>query len=135
MLTENDVVDAVSAFLKSKGFVIDQSLTTSQKGIDIVATHPTKGQCYIEAKGATSSKTGSSRHGKVFNNNQIKTHVGVALLKSFQTMQNHKNAEVAIALPNDPGHMQVINSIRDPIKRCGIKVYLVDDNLSVQQYL
>jgi len=135
MQTENDVVNAVSSYLKGKGYTIDQALTTSQQGIDIEATHPKHGRCFVEAKGATSSKESSSRYGKEFNGNQIKTHIGVALLKSFQTIQLHKNAMVIIALPNNPGHRHVIDSMHDPIKKSGLKIYLVNKNASVEEYI
>ena len=134
MLTENDVVTAVSNYLKEKGYTIDQALTTSQQGIDIVATHPTHGKCLVEAKGATSSKTSSNRYGKEFNNNQIKTHVGVALLKSFQTIQINKDADVVIALPDNSGHRKIIYSMHYPIKKSGIKVFFVSNESRVEIY-
>ena len=115
MLTENDVVTAVSNYLIEKGYTIDQALTTSQQGIDIVATHPVHGRYLVEAKGSTSSKKGSSRYGIEFNNNQIKTHIGMAILKSFQTIQFNKYAEVVIALPDNTGHRKLIESMRYPI--------------------
>ena len=131
MLTENNIVEYVSIFLKKKGYNIDQALTTSQQGIDIIAKHPEKGYCLVEAKGATSSKKESSRFGKEFNANQIKTHVGVAILKSYQTLQEHPSAKVAIALPNNTGHKKVINSIREPLKKSGIKLFFVNKDGSV----
>ena len=134
MLTENDVVTAVSNYLLEKGYAIDQSLTTSQQGIDIVASHPTHGRCLVEAKGATSSKKTSSRYGKEFDSNQIKTHVGVAILKSFQTIQIHKDAEVVIALPDNTGHRKIIDSIRHPIKESGITVFFVTEDSKVEIY-
>ena len=135
MLTENDVVNAVSSFLIEQGYTIDQALTTSQQGIDIEATKPDGTRCYVEAKGATSSKQDSSRYGKEFNGNQIKTHIGVALLKSFQTLQLHPASEVVIALPGNDGHRKVIDSMFTPIKTSGIKVFFVNNGASVEQYI
>tara|TARA_B110000908_G_C10210019_1_gene429708 strand:+ start:1123 stop:1449 length:327 start_codon:yes stop_codon:yes gene_type:complete len=83
-------------------------------------------RCFIEAKGATSSKVGSKRYGLEFNSNQVKTHIGVALLKLFQTLQQHPHAEVVIALPDNPGHRKVLESMFTPLKSSGIKVYLVN---------
>jgi len=135
MLTENDVVNAVSIFLKGRGYTIQQALTTSQHGIDIEATNSEKRRCFVEAKGATSSKSASNRYGKEFTASQIKTHVGVALLKSFQTLQLHKDAEVIIALPNNSGHKSIIASMLIPIKNSGVKIYLVNENASVEIYI
>lgn len=134
MLTENDVVTAVSNFLVEKGYAIDQALTTTQQGIDIVATHPTHGRCLVEAKGATSSKKSSSRYGIEFNANQIKTHVGVAILKSFQTIQLNKDANVVIALPDNTGHRKIIDSMSYPIEKSGIKIFFVNEEYYVEIY-
>lgn len=135
MLTENDVVTAVSKYLIENGYVIEQALTTSQQGIDIVATHPTHGKCLVEAKGATSSKKTSSRYGIEFNNNQIKTHVGVAILKSFQTIQLNKEAEVVIALPDNTGHRKIIDSMSHPIEKSGITVFFGNEESKVEEYM
>ena len=135
MLNENDVVRFVSIFLQDHGYVINQSCSTSQRGIDIEAKHPDKGQCFVEAKGATSSKEGTKRYGKEFNKSQIKTHIGVSLIKSFQTLQQYSSAEVIIALPDNLDHREVIDLMKTPIQRSGIQVYLVNDDGSVEQYI
>ena len=135
MLTENDVVRFVSAYLQKNGYVINHALTTKQRGIDIEATHQERGRCFVEAKGATSSIKGSRRYGLEFNKSQIKTHIGVALLQSFQTLQQNESPEVIIALPNNADHRAVIDSIRTPIKNAGIYVYLVNDSGSIEQYI
>ena len=135
MLTENEVVASVTQFLEQHGYTVDKALTTSQQGIDIEATAASGKKCYVEAKGATSSKPGTKRFGLEFNSNQIKTHIGVALLKSFQTLELHPNAEVVIALPGNNGHRRVINSMYMPIKNSGIKVYFVDPDGEVSIYI
>ncbi|MBT4024851.1 hypothetical protein [Desulfobacula sp.] len=135
MLTENNIVDFVSKYLEKDGCTITQALNTKQQGIDIVAEHPQKGYCFVEAKGATSSKKGSSRYGKEFNSSQIRTHMGVAILKSFQTLQLHPTSQVAIALPNNKGHRGIIDSMQLPIRNSGIRVYLVNEDGSVEVYI
>ena len=125
MLTENNIIEFVSAFLEENGYNIEQTLTTNQPGIDIIACHPKKGYCYVEAKGATSSKKGTSRFGKEFSISQVKTHIGVAILKSYQTLQHDSSAEVVIALPDNINHRKVIDSIRVPLINSGIKVYFI----------
>ena len=135
MLTENEVVQAVVQYLSDQGYEIDQALSTSQKGIDIEATHPARGKSFVEAKGATSSIITSKRYGKEFDSKQIKKNVGVALLKSFQTMQLHPESIVAIALPNNEGHRKVIESIKEPIKNSVLKVYMVNNDASIYIYI
>ena len=107
LLNENDVVNFVSIYLEKKGYKIEQKLTTTQRGIDIVAHHPEKGCCCVEAKGATSSKKDSNRYNKEFNSSQVKTHIGVAILRSFQTKQQHTTSLVVIALPNNQKHKAI----------------------------
>jgi len=135
MLTENDVVEAVSSFLTKNGYSIDKALNTRQQGIDIEATAPSGLKCFVEAKGATSSKRESSRYGKEFDNNQVKTHVGVALLKSFQTLHKYKSSEVVIALPNNKAHRSLVESIYSPIKASGIRIFLVNQDGTVDIFI
>lgn len=135
MLTENDVVLAVSEFLETEGYSIEQALNTTQQGIDIEATNKNGVRCFVEAKGATSSKVGSKRYGKEFNGNQIKTHIGVAILKSFQTLQLYPESEVVIALPGNSGHRKVLDLMVTPIRNSGIKVFLVSDSAVVEKYI
>ena len=93
MLTENDVVELVSAELQRTGFKIEQQLSTTQTGIDIVATSPEGVYYGVEAKGATSSKLESPRYGKEFNKSQVKTHIGMALVAAFRLKNARQNAE------------------------------------------
>jgi len=135
MLTENDVVDNVCEFLGKQGYTITQALKTKQQGIDIIAKHPQKGFCYVEAKGATSSKIGSKRYGKEFTRSQAKVHVGVAILTSLQTLQRYPEAQVVMALPDNNNHREMVELAKEPIQKSGIRVYLVGDDGSVEVYV
>lgn len=66
MLTENDVIDAVCAELFRHGWMIKTTAITRQRGDDIVAEKDGT-TLIVEVKGATSSKSGSARHGVEFN--------------------------------------------------------------------
>ncbi|MCP5095038.1 MAG: hypothetical protein GY943_05765 [Chloroflexi bacterium] len=134
MLTENDVVNAIKKYLESKGYTVEQALATTQKGIDIIASHSQYGKCLIEAKGATSAREGSENYGNEFSYSQIKSHIGMAILKSFQTIQKYKDCEVAIALPNNKTHRAVIESICVPIASSGLRIYMVNEDESVEEY-
>ena len=135
MLTENDVVEAITVFLKADSYNIDQALSTNEKGIDIEATHPQKGRCFVEAKGATSSKETSKRYGKLFTGSQVKSHIGVALVASFRTLQLYPEALVAMALPNNEGHKSIIEEMITPIMDSGIRGFLVNDDLSIEVFI
>lgn len=135
MLTENDVVEAVCSYLLEAGYEIVQQLTTTQTGIDIVATNSCGVKCYVEAKGATSSKRESSKFGKEFSLSQVKVHIGVALVAAFKVKNEFPNSESLIALPNNSNHKSLINKMRLPITNSEVGVLLVDSNGSVEKYL
>lgn len=135
MITENDVVEAVSSYLIENGYEIKQKLSTLQTGIDIVATNPDGIDCYIEAKGATSSKSESSRYGKEFNQSQVKTHIGMALVAAFKLINEFPMAEVIIALPDNINHKALIEAMYTPIFKSGVKVLLVSEKCIVKPYV
>jgi len=64
-LTESEVLEAVCTLLERTGWRIDQRLSTPERGVDVIAilgdTTP-----HVEAKGATSSKPATARHGRPF---------------------------------------------------------------------
>jgi len=128
MLTENDVVKIVCDEFRKRKYSIEQNLSTSQRGIDVIATSNSGRRYFVEAKGATSSKKTSSRYGKEFNLSQVKSHVGVALVAALKVKNDHPNDESIIALPNNNSHRELIKSMRDPILHSGIKVWFVDVN-------
>lgn len=125
MLTENDIVDEVVSFLKSKGWTISGSCNTVQRGVDIVAI---KGEqtLMIEAKGQTSSKEISAKFGKEFSYGQKVDHIAKALLKSAETMEKNPNANIAMAFPKDAGHYKIVSGIRDFLSQNHIAVYWVE---------
>lgn len=131
MLTENEIVDYVSVYLQENGYKIQKALKTTEKGIDIEAAHPKKGKCFVEAKGGTSSKKGSKRHGNPFSRNQIKTHIGVALLKSFQIKQEHDPPNVFIAVPHEENHLEIYDTIKNCLKKLNIKFLFVKHDGSI----
>jgi len=135
VLTENDVVEAVCSHLITNGYEINQKLSTKQTGVDIVATDSNGVCCYIEAKGATSSKPESSKYGKVFNKSQVKTHVGVALVAAFTALNEFPEAVSIIALPNNTNHKSLIDAMRKPILQSGVRVFLVSEQGVVQTYI
>jgi hypothetical protein len=133
MLTENDIVTFLSKYLINEGYVIKQSRTTTQTGIDLIAEN-NKEVLYVEAKGETSSKETTNRFGLSFNSNQIKSHVSRAVLTSMITLQEKPSgpkSKVAIALPDNPGHRDLILKILTPLKSLSIRVYLISEDGSV----
>ena len=129
MLTENQVVEKMSDYLKSIGYEVLQCLNTNEKGIDIIAEKDGK-KIYIEAKGETSSKENTNRSGKPFNKNQAGHHIAVAILASMKIMSKFdKKSQIAIALPDNKIHRDEINLIVPALKRASIEIYFVSESL------
>lgn len=132
MLFEDTVIDAVITHLKNKGYRIIQRSTASQHGYDLVAEKNGK-KLYVEAKGQTSSKPGTKRYGKEFHSGQKFDHVAKAVLKAIQALNQESGSESGIALPNDPGHARLVESVLLSMKQIGLKIFLVDENLKVTE--
>lgn len=98
MLTENDVIEAVCAELSRRGWKTKSTATTRERGDDIVAE---KGEAMllIEAKGATSSKPTTARHGLEFNSGQVHAHVAVAVLRALR-VASEGEARAGLAWPS-----------------------------------
>jgi len=135
MLTENHIVSLLTDYLKKKGYKIIQSLQTGDKGIDIIAQNNTH-VLYVEAKGETSSKSYTKRYGKLFSNNQIKSHVSKALLASMVLIDSKPlttKSKVAIAFPDTEGHRNLVDKILISLKSLDIKVFWVSQDNIIEQ--
>jgi len=130
MLTENDVVDAVVNRLSEDGWCVVSTSNTNERGHDILAT---KGgtTLAIEAKGGTSSKTGSRRYGKEFNSGQRLSHVSRALYKAASVFSAGQY-RAGIALPAT--HLKFVMEIRAALEALDVSVFLVEDDGAVSRF-
>lgn len=136
MLDENDVVEAVCAYLEQNNFVVNRKLHTSERGIDIEATHSSSDRVlYVEAKGGTSSRSGSNRYGKPYTKSQIfdRTAKGVYTLLQMQGKQARKNSDFALAVPNTKWFREYLAPVEDSIMRLGLQMFLADENKHVEE--
>jgi hypothetical protein len=127
-LTENDVVKAIAAYLRSDGYRIDQVLSTNEHGIDIVGVHERKNRkILVEAKGGTSSKPNTNRYGKRFTPSQAQSHISVALYCAARLHETAEaeSADIALAFPDDTTHRKLVENIRKALRLLGITVYFV----------
>ncbi len=137
MLTENDVVRAVAAHLRSEGYRIDQERSTMEHGVDIIASKQTPPiRLLVEAKGGTSSKPDTNRYEKGFSPDQVQKHVAVAFFYAASLYQRYSDpgTRIAVAFPDDRNHRKRVEQIRMALERLEIAVFLVDDNLRVVTY-
>jgi len=130
MQTENDVTLRLAEYLRTEGYRDINHLTTIQRGIDLVATDPDGVIHYVEVKGETSASNTSSRYGKAFTINQINNHVARALLATFKAMDQYGNdgAQFGMAFPENEGHLKVLATIKETVRKLAVKVYLVSEN-------
>lgn len=128
MINENQVVDYVCKYLEDNKYIIDQRLSTNEKGYDIVAFNEDGKKLIIEAKGGTSSKSGTNRYGKDFNQKQVKTHISVAIYAVGKVINSDPDCEVGIALPNNDEHIKAVKKIQKVIDLLKIRIYWVSDN-------
>jgi hypothetical protein len=85
----------------------------------------------VEAKGGSSSKPGTSRDGKPFTPNQKRSHVAVAVLTALRETSSGRY-RTAIAFPNDPAHLRLIEKIWPVLQKLSIDVYFVAQDKSVR---
>ena len=131
MLTENDVVEAVAEYLKDQGWQITDMSQTDQRGHDILARRGGIALA-VEAKGGTSSKRGTHRHGLPFNSGQKRSHVFVALYKAACVF-SAGHYRPGIALPSDDRHCQLIEDILPALEALRVAVFLVSENRTVHE--
>lgn len=124
--TENDVVVATGGFLHRVGWEVLQTLDTQQAGVDVVAVHAASNRrLHVEAKGATSSKPGTSRYGKPFDSSQVRDHVANAL---YAAARVHEDCSSAIAVPLSDLHIKYMRPIRRSLTTLNIAVFWVEGN-------
>lgn len=132
-MDENEVVEAVARFLENQGYVLKQKLTTREKGIDIIASYPEKGQILVEAKGGTSTRKNSSRYGKPFKKSQVFDRVAKGFYTVTEMKENNGNSTVAFAMPKTDWFEEYLGNIRNSLSALDIKAFLVNENGSVEE--
>ncbi len=116
-LDENEIVEAMCAFPAQSGFELSQRLHTTQQGVDNEATHAASGRrLYMEAKGATSSRMGSPRFGKVSTPTQVYDRVAEAIYAELCLRAAHPKAlseQVVLAVPDSPLFRKRLEIVRE----------------------
>jgi hypothetical protein len=85
---------------------------------------------WVEAKGATSSKVSSARHGHQFTRGQVASHIARAFYIAAASLSFESSGEeerrAALALPSTPNHREFLSRVSGPCKRLGLGVFWVD---------
>jgi hypothetical protein len=137
MLLESDVINAVCAELKSRGYHIQQKLSTTQQGDDIIAVKhmPVRCRLHIEAKGGTSSRKGSKRYGKPFSSAQVRVHVAEAFYKAAEILSRERRSaetRVGIALPDTRLHRKYMKNIQAVLDQLEVAIFWVESGGAVE---
>ncbi|SDL43639.1 hypothetical protein [Tessaracoccus oleiagri] len=128
-LYEDDVVTAVMTHLAGDGWSIEGHAMAHQHGDDIVARRGVD-RLVIEAKGAGSSKMGTKRYGSLFTRNQVRSHVSVAIHRALRVWSGGE-AQAGLAFPDNQHHREMVSHVLPALRRLGIAVFWVADDLSV----
>jgi hypothetical protein len=128
MLYEQDVIDAVAAHLRERGYTVRTVAGPTERGVDIVATEPGEPPLKIEAKGGGSSKPGTNRYGQRFSSGQVHDHVAKAVLTAMRVVADRGEVgSAAIALPGNPDHRREVGLVRAALARLEIAIFWVDE--------
>lgn len=133
MLDENDVIQVLAEFLQSQRYIITQQLHTSEKGVDLIATHSSGRRLHVEAKGGTSSVSGSNRFGKPYTQSQVFDRVSKGFYSTVLLRATVPTAdEVALAVPDTPRFRKYLQPISAIAKSLQIQIILVGDAKRVE---
>ncbi|MBK6543461.1 MAG: hypothetical protein IPG10_19735 [Flavobacteriales bacterium] len=127
-LCEDEVVGHLAAWFRLQGFAITKETRGHHHGIDMDVVRNGE-RIVVEAKGARGNK--STRKHDYFDQNQIKVHLGMALVKALELKLKHPEAIVAIAHPEDDLVKRTIGRLVEQLAGMGIRHYWVSGTGSV----
>jgi hypothetical protein len=131
MMDENTVIDVLCAELKAAGFDIQQRLSTVEQGIDLIAAHAGHGlKVLVEAKGGTSSRVGSARHGNRYTPSQVFDRVAKGIFTCLQLRDSHQDTNgvrVVLAVPETALFYKYIHTVKGVLRQAEIDVWFVSD--------
>jgi hypothetical protein len=133
-MDENAVIDILCDYLSAEGYDVEQRLTTTQQGVDVIARDSRGRRLFIEAKGATSSREGSARFGKGFNATQVFDRVAKGLYTGLCLRAQYPdktNEDVGLAFPDTPEFRKRLEPIRNQLGDAGVIVFLTSPSRSV----
>jgi hypothetical protein len=135
MLAEVDVLNAVAAHLRSEGYRIVEQRSTAERGIDLVAVKANGAVCWVEAKGGTSSRPGSPRHGRPYDAPQV---FDVVAKGFYQTMcrrvEAPAGARIAFAAPDTALFIKYLAPLRELASKLEIEILVVASTGAVRRF-
>jgi 5-methylcytosine-specific restriction protein B len=135
ILYEEDVIDATCAYLEKRNFNIEQRLTATERGDDIVASRADEVRVFVEAKGEGSSQEHTARYGQAFGSAQIRVHVAEAFFRAARMRQQpctSRQKVVGVAFPATRNHRRLVEEICESLETLGIEVFFISHDRSVE---
>ena len=123
MLTENEVVDHVKAWLESNGYRIDSFRKDTARGDDIAATHTDGSRIFIECKGSI------SKHGNESDAWQKSAMAVFGAIK--ETEQIRPTNQHGIAIPDTAEYRKILEPLDSFFMRQKISLFWVQANGNV----
>jgi hypothetical protein len=127
----DDVLEATATYLENAGWAVSRSRARNARG-HIVATRDGR-QLVVDCVGETSSRPGTSRYGLPFNASQVRTHLGIAVLRCLERAR--AGTLGAIAVPDDERHRAETDAIAPTLQRVGIGFVRVGGDRAVTAML
>ena len=126
-LTEDETVISLMLYLEKAGWLIESHCLGHTHGCDIIASK-NNNKLLVEVKGARAGDNSRNKKREFFDNTQIKTHFGKAIVKIFDDKVLNPNATFAIAHPDDVEIRKAIGRLTPFLKDLEIKHYWVSRN-------
>ena len=126
LLTEDETIELLIEHMKNVGWEITDFCLGHQRGYDIVAVKDGT-KLFVEAKGAKANDKSPIRKRDKFDSGQLKTHLGKAIVKCFDTKIENPDAFIAIAHPNSQYLNNIISKYIPQLNHAGIIHYFVEE--------
>jgi len=135
MLQENDVVEAISMDLLSKGYAILRVPASKSRDVDLIAQEPGPGaRVFISVAGEALSRVGRGRLQEEHSESQLfrsitKSVHGAMRIRGAKKFR--KGDRIVLAFPDVPGFRKYVVTAKPVLDSLGIKVFLVNERKEV----
>jgi hypothetical protein len=128
-MDENDVIECIRKHLEEGAWKIEQAIRAGEPGIDVIARSSVGHRFLIEAKGGTSSRPGSNRHGKPYTKTQVFDVCSKGLMQCLHHVARKKPDElIGFAYPRGRYFSDYMDPIADLIHGIGIVLFIVESD-------
>jgi hypothetical protein len=126
-MDENEIIGLVCRRLEAMGCTVTQRLTTTERGVDVIAHNPkTEEEFIVEAKGGTSSRKGSARFGNPYTQSQVFDRVAKGVFTCVQLRAEHPDREkhhVILAVPDGGWFRRYLEPVQEQLLVAGVDVW------------